>query len=216
MCVLEAGGGPGWLWRENVDRLPSNPRICFSDFSLGMVREAREALGGDHHFVFATLDAQTIPMPAGRFDIVVANHMLYHVPDLSRTVHELARVLRPGGRLYAATNGLVHLHELHDLIHEFDPRYLGRDPSARLFGLENAADVLGRSFARVEIRRYADALWVTEAGPLADYILSLWDVVEVVGPTRAAELKAFLQAKIEAEGGIHISKDAGLAIGFLK
>ncbi len=215
MCVLEAGGGPGWLWRENVDRLPSNPRIYFSDFSLGMVREAWEALGGDHHFVFAALDAQTIPMPDGCFDIVIANHMLYHVPDLPRTVRELARVLRPGGRLYAATNGLAHLREMHELIHEFDSRYVGRDPSARLFGLENAAEVLGRNFARVEIRRYTDAFWVTEARPLLDYILSLWDVVEVVKPVRAKELEAFLQAKIEAGGGLPITKDAGLAIGIL-
>jgi hypothetical protein len=37
----------------------------------------------------------------------------------------------------------------------------------------------------------------------------------VVKPVRAKELEAFLQAKIEAGGGLPITKDAGLAIGIL-
>ena len=41
----------------------------------------------------------------------VAAWMLYHVPDLDRGLAELARVLRPGGRLVAATNSEHHLDE---------------------------------------------------------------------------------------------------------
>src|SRR5689334_20632621 len=102
--VLEVGGGPGWLWRENHGRPPAHLRVCFSDFSLGMLRAARAGLIGQSGFSYANLDTQDLPLPAGRFDLAIANHMLYHVPDLPRTVRELARVLRPGGRLRAATN----------------------------------------------------------------------------------------------------------------
>jgi ubiquinone/menaquinone biosynthesis C-methylase UbiE len=38
--------------------------------------------------------------------------MLYHVPDAPRALSELARVLSPGGRLVAVTNGGDHLREL--------------------------------------------------------------------------------------------------------
>src|SRR5579859_1564002 len=102
--VLEVGCGPGWLWRENRDRLPAGLRMCLSDFSLGMLQAARLGLKGTSVVEFASIDAQNLSLPAGAFDVVIANHMLYHVPDLPRAVRELARVLRPGGRLCAATN----------------------------------------------------------------------------------------------------------------
>jgi SAM-dependent methyltransferase len=44
-------------------------------------------------------DAAAIPVPDGSFDAVLCTEMLEHVPDPARVVHELARVLRPGGRL---------------------------------------------------------------------------------------------------------------------
>ncbi len=42
--------------------------------------------------------------------------MLYHVPNLERGIAELARVLRPGGRLVAVTNSRFHLIELRELV----------------------------------------------------------------------------------------------------
>jgi ubiquinone/menaquinone biosynthesis C-methylase UbiE len=212
--VLEVGGGPGWLWRENAGRGPDDLQVCFSDFSPGMVREARRALAGDHAFAFATLDAQAISAPSGAFDLVIANHMLYHVPDVPRSLRELARVLRTGGHLLAATNGARHLREMHALLREFEPRYVGRDPSnsAGLFGLENGPALVAPSFVQIEVRRHVDSLWITEARPLTDYVLSLWDVGGVIDASRADELNAFFQDKIDAAGGIHITKDCGVII----
>ena len=41
--VTEVGAGPGWLWRENLDRLPRELTVLVSDASEGMVTTAREA-----------------------------------------------------------------------------------------------------------------------------------------------------------------------------
>src|SRR5205823_13608729 len=60
-------------------------------------------------------DVQALPFADGEFDLVVAAWMLYHVPDLDRGLAEIARVLRPGGVLVAATNSLQHMQELWDL-----------------------------------------------------------------------------------------------------
>ena len=49
----------------------------------------------------ASRDVQALPFADGAFDVAVAAWMLYHVPDLDRALAELARVLRPGGRLVA-------------------------------------------------------------------------------------------------------------------
>lgn len=215
--VLEVGGGPGALWRTNLDRLPDGLRIGFSDFSPGMVAEANNALGADARFTFVNADVQAIPFPTNSFDIVIANHMLYHVPSLALGVRELARVTRPGGRVYAATNGRNHMRDLQKLVSEFDASESGLvipDQFAHAFGLENAPEILGQVWARVEVRQYDDALWVTEAQPLTDYVLSMgWGHVSEIEPARAEAFTTFVRAKLQAEGGIRIRKETGLAIG---
>jgi SAM-dependent methyltransferase len=145
---------------------------------------------------------------------VVANHMLYHVPHLPLAVAELARVLARGGVLFAATNGLGHLREFDELIHAFEPRFESRfAPLIAGFSLENAVEVLAPAFGQVSLHRYPDALAVTEAQPLADYLLSFAGDDPHLTPTRAAEAARFFQAKLDAAGGVlHISKDTGYAL----
>ena len=73
-------------------------------------------------------DVQDLPFPDGTFDAAVAAGMLYHVSDRDRAISELARVLRPGGRLVAITNGRDHLAELWQAVgHEgFETGFSGR------------------------------------------------------------------------------------------
>lgn len=113
--VLELGCGTGLLWVRNLDRLPDGWRVTFGDFSPGMVAQARQSLADDPRFAFEQFDAQAIPFVGGTFDAVVANHMLYHVPDRQAAYAEVRRVLKPGGWFYAATNGRDHMRQLKEL-----------------------------------------------------------------------------------------------------
>jgi SAM-dependent methyltransferase len=96
-------------------------------------------------------DVQELPFEDGRFDCVVAKWMLYHVPDLDRGIAELARVLRPGGRLVATTLSEDTSPDLWEL--------LGDKPgSAVSFSRENGEEMLRRRFARVERRDIENVL----------------------------------------------------------
>ncbi len=208
--VLELGCGPASLWVENVDRLPTGITFTLSDLSAGMVARARDRLmQSARQFRFLVVDAQSIPFPDGYFDIVSANHMLYHVPDRGRALAEIARVLRPGGVLHAATNGDAHLVELHELVDDFDPSLRFGSTFRLDFSLENGAAQLERYFSKVELRRHPDALEVTAARPLVDYVLSMISLEKPVGAAQMQELETFFQAKIDADGAIHISKAPG-------
>jgi SAM-dependent methyltransferase len=209
--VLEVGGGPGWLWRENRDRLPSGLSVCFSDFSYGMVRAARTALIGTSGFGFTNCDVQHLPLRTGAFDVAIANYMLQHVPDLPRAVRELRRVLAPGGRLCAATFGAGHLRELDTLLHTFEPGWSGPEHVAPALRprLENAAEWLGPAFSRIEVLPRADSLSVTEARPLVDYAYSMSSAAGLAAD-RAGELEEFFHARIQANGGIRIAKAGGI------
>ncbi|MGI9612717.1 MAG: class I SAM-dependent methyltransferase [Acidimicrobiales bacterium] len=70
------------------------------DLSLGMVRSARAASDAP---VFQA-DAHRLPVASGAIDTVLALWMLYHLDDKPAAIAEMARVLRPGGQLVAATN----------------------------------------------------------------------------------------------------------------
>jgi ubiquinone/menaquinone biosynthesis C-methylase UbiE len=131
--VLEVGGGQGeiaeWIVRE------TGAELVFLDLSPRMVELAR-ARGLDAQVG----DVQELPFADGEFDCAVAAWMLYHVADLDRGIGELARVLRPGGRLVAVTNGEDHLRELRALGGWWE----------RVFTRENGADVFAQRFSHVE------------------------------------------------------------------
>jgi ubiquinone/menaquinone biosynthesis C-methylase UbiE len=209
---LEVGCGPASLWRENRERIPTRVEVVLSDFSLGMVKEASSTLAGQADFHFLNVDAQSIPFASQTFDGVIANHMLYHVPDLERGLQEIQRVLKPEGRLCAATNGAGHMQELTDLIRGVFPQYVQGQEMARSFSLENAPQILGRHFDDVEIRRFQQDLMVTEFEPLRDYIFSMWDVVENRDPHEIEAFEAYLKRDFDARGHMHITKSQGLVL----
>lgn len=204
--VLELGCGPGSLWRPNLGRIPAGWQITLTDFSPGMLEEARVNLAGARPFAFQQADAQALPFGDGVFDAVIANHMLYHVPDRPKAFAEVRRVLAPGGRFYAATNGETHLQEIHHLLHAFDPTIDLWNRST--FRLEDAAAELEPFFASVTLQRYPSALIVTEAEPLVAFIASF--AGDALAGARRAELARFVEQRLAADGAIHITKDTGL------
>src|SRR5207244_7586759 len=105
--VLEVGGGEGEL-AERIRELGVD--VVGVDQSDRMV-ELQRSKGIDARVG----DVQALPFADGEFDVGLAAWMLYHVPDLDRGLAELARVLKPGGRLVAVTNAEEHLQELWEL-----------------------------------------------------------------------------------------------------
>ena len=214
--LLEIGCGPGDLWLENRSRLPQGLHVVLGDLSPGMLAKARQRLArleGIAHLDFLCLDAQSLPFSNGDFDLVIANHMLYHVPDISKAAGEIRRVLKPGGRLVAATNGFGHMHELHELIGGFNPGYQGIEP-ARRFALENAASILSPYFTRFDERHFQDDLEVTEIEPLLAYIHSLRDVFHISAEPAVGELDEYVRSRLEKSGSFHISKSQGVVIAW--
>lgn len=207
--ILELGCGPGDLWLENSDRLPAKWEIVLSDFSPGMAHHAQNRLGGHHAFRFGVLEAQTLPFANGSFDGVIANHMLYHVPDRAKALAEIRRVLKPMGHFYASTLGQHDMHALADLISRFDPQLANwRTRLTDTFTLENGSAQLAREFTHVTLHRYADSLIVTEAAPLVNYILSGRITLNA---DRQRDLTAFVEQELQQNGGkLHITKDAGM------
>lgn len=94
--VLDVGCGNG----AYVDALRRKGATAFGiDPAEASVRRAR-SVGG----LLSVADGRRLPFDAGRFDTILCHRTLYLVPDPLHVVHELNRVLRPGGRVVFSTS----------------------------------------------------------------------------------------------------------------
>ena len=208
--ILELGCGPGRLWQRNLERIPPDWKLTLSDFSPGMLVEARNNLQDTEIFKFTAIEAQTIPFTSNSLDVIIANHMLYHVPDRERAYREIYRVLKPGGQLYAATNGRLTMRQYEELILKFSPKPQPNNSKIikDYFCLENGYTELSQWFTAVLERRYEDALVVTAAEPLVAY-------VESSGHLRGQallNLRQHVEEVISLQVALRIDKVAGILI----
>ena len=158
--VLEVGGGDGWLSARMRDELGCE--VTFLDQSERMV-ELAAGRGLDARVG----DVQELPFPEASFDTAVAAWMLYHVPDVDRALAELARVLEPGGHLVANTNSIRHCEELWDLV---EYPWEAREWT---FRAENAEEMLGRHFPKVEREDVVAVATVHDRETLVNYQRSM-------------------------------------------
>ena len=206
MRLLELGCGTGVMWQGHSDLL-RDTSLLLTDFSAGMLDAARQNLPEQENISFRRVDIQDIPYPAGSFDAVIANMMLYHVPDLHRGLSEVRRVLKPGGKFYCATYGE---HGIMEFINETLAPLGIRGKIGTAFTLQNGADTLRRHFSNVRRFDREDALAVTEVEDFADYVYSLSGLSGVSDVPRDV-LLGLLEEKRE-NGILRIPKEYGMFV----
>lgn len=204
--VLDVGCGTGLIWPAIDAAVSQQLVVTLTDLSAGMVEEAAQRFDAFTNAALAraeVADVQSLPFDDDSFDVVLANHMLYHVPDRAQAVRELRRVLRPTGVLVAGTNGMDATKELDDLVsHSNGVTY------AQNFGRENGADILGASFGRVQWHQHVDSIRCTNADDLVAYVASL--APEAITDDEIAGVRAQVIAVMEANDGVFaLTKDTG-------
>ena len=205
--VLELGCGTGSLWQGQDSLIRACSRLVLTDLSEGMLQKAKETLARFSGIEYRITDIQDIPFADHSFDAVIANMMLYHVPDIRRGLDEVRRVLKPGGTFYCATYGehgiLEYLSGLFGI-----PEAAGQ--ASHSFTLQNGEAQLRQHFADVRRDDYPDALAVTNAGDLADYILSLSGMTALRDIPRD-KLVSVLEANM-SDGVLTVPKEYGMFI----
>lgn len=205
MNVLELGCGTGAIWRGRDDLIANCASLVLSDVSPGMLETARKALKGYDTIAYKIVDIQDIPFADNSFDIVIANMMLYHVPDLKKGLAEVRRVLKAGGTFYCATygeNGIMPY--LCALLRPWGAKYTPN----RNFTLQNGAVILREVFAEVRLLLYEDSLAVTHIEDIVDYIFSLPDIPGLHSIPRETILSV-LSSNME-NGVLNIPKEYGM------
>jgi SAM-dependent methyltransferase len=204
--VLDAGCGNG----EYLRALSGHPVLAAGcDLSMGMLRSSP-------HRALLNADVSALPVRDGTFDVALAAHMLYHVPDRRAAVRELRRVLAPGGVCIAVTNGAQHLRSLRSLVERSVrtavPGWRMRS-ATHAFTAENAAAQLGGAFESVCcVRPAGDApVLLRDATVAAEYVAS-WasfysGEIPRAWPEVVQDVRQDVQAVIDREGVFVVSGD---------
>ncbi len=105
--VVDVGCGTGSALRRLAPRVPKG-RLVGVDPVPRMLAIARERASTDpngHRIEFAEAPAERLPLEDGVADLVLAFDSIDHWSDLDAGLREVARVLRPGGRLVVVKDG---------------------------------------------------------------------------------------------------------------
>lgn len=208
--VVDVGCGAGVYAAAARSR---SRRYLAGDLSPGMLRSLTAPA-----LLRANLDAQQLPLANNSVDVLLANHMLYHVPQIDLALREFARVLAPSGRLIAATNSRDNMAELHALGREVLVDLGSSAPELRptlSFTLENGRQLLQPFFDHVERHDLPGALIFPEAQPVVDYLASNRSLLQRLLPPgiRWQDLIALLRQRVEQEisrnGGFRVNKLTG-------
>ncbi len=208
--ILDVGCGNGAYERALVKRGHRGPRVAV-DLSAGMLPLVTDA-------AVVVADVQALPFARGPFDLVLAPHMLYHVPDIEVAAREIRRVLHPEGLFIAVTNSVSNLQELRALVEAAvgtDWRMLR--PADQRFSMEGGAALLSSAFdSVVRLDCPPSELVVTDVDALVEYVASVADHYEAQVDVPWAEVVRRVHdqatAAMSKDGELRFSTGAGAFI----
>ena len=99
--VLDLGSGAGFDCFLAAPRVGPSGRVIGVDMTGAMIAKARENArqGGFSNVEFRLGEIESLPVEEASVDLVISNCVLNLVPDKAAAFREIARVLKPGGRV---------------------------------------------------------------------------------------------------------------------
>lgn len=218
--VLDVGCGAGVYIEPVAARLTGGGFLISADLSFGMLSDVA-AKHLESHTNLLNANVLQLPLPDNCCDVLMANHMLYHVPDIGKAATEIRRVLRPGGHFIAATNSRYSMQEfvteISDACHSLGYNIqLPPSPSLLNFSLENGAEIIWPIFPNAEIHQFNSVLVFPTAEPAAAYINSLRSFYETQFPQELSwpammqQVERQITTRITNHGEYRVAKATGI------
>ncbi len=165
--ILEVGCGNGVFWKDALKIFPQNLHVTLTDYSIGMLNEAKKNLENDYHFKYAVADVENLCYSENSFDTVFSHYMLYHTNSPHIALQEINRVLKKTGFCGILLPDNHHMESVFNAIEVDYPKH------AQPFSYETAVESLPRIFSSVTHYEYKDIIRVNNVDIILSYIASL-------------------------------------------
>ncbi len=219
--ILDIGCGYGAYYDRLTEQFPDIQYFGI-DLSEGMLRQ--HAAYGTGRLLMG--DATQLPFAGETFDVVMANHMLYHIPDVEAAVREVKRVMKPDGVMMATTHSIQTMPELRMLIRRAIIILTRANPSSvrppmavsDLFSLETGTRFLSRYFYGVCRFEIPTTLIFHSENDFLGYLDNLRDLLELYLPPDVTwegvqeVLREQVAQFIHQLGDMQVSRLAGVLI----
>lgn len=197
--ILEVGCGDGSVL-VGLRRGGHAGRLVGLEIAEGMFADSVEAMERDSllPIEFLTGSADRLPHPDKSFDVVLAFFMLYHMPDIQKTLSEWKRVLKDGGRLLVATGSRFNKPK-QKAFKKLAESLIGKTAPPQFsssFNMENAEEQLAGTFAITDRYLYTGAIELQTADP---YLRAFRSTRNLYEPSPSDEEWTAVEAAVYAE-----------------
>ena len=221
MKILDIGCGNAMFWKRVADLLPEDLEIHLTDYSDGMLESARETVAeiSEHypekhlHFVVEKRDAADFTYPTSGFDLIMANHMLYHLTKENRIrlYGRIKELLAENGRFTCTLIGQHHMREIHEFINEYYPSIKLLSGGFDIW-LETAEEELRDFFKVTGVEEHPNDLLVPDEEAVFDYVSSYSEESrELISRDRELFLER-VRGRMNEDGCMYIHKSTGVVV----
>jgi ubiquinone/menaquinone biosynthesis C-methylase UbiE len=183
--------------------------VVVSDFTLAMLQTARGFISskGMDHVTYALADAEALPFADHAFDIVTTRIAPHHFPNPRAYVHEVARVLEPGGR-FLLEDSVVPEGEAGDFLNDLekirDGSHVHTATESEWLNLLRDAEFEIES-AELFRKEHELEQWIGRANASGDRVRQAW-------ANAADETKQFYDVKYNPDGSVYSYSDDKIVI----
>lgn len=212
--VLEVGCGTGNFWRENEENLNKDIEVVLSYFSEDMLNNTKNNLiKSNENFIYKKFNAEHIPYEDSNFDIIIAQHMLYLIPNIDKALSEIKRVLKKDGTFYVTTNSCEAMKELNSLVEKFDASMgLHSNGMCERFNLENGKDILEKHFKCIDVKALEGKIITSDVDAIVSYKSSTIKGSEILKGDKKKKFTEYIKMYIEKNEKLEITTKAGMFI----
>ena len=227
--ILDLGCGNGRFIFSLLKRNIGNSFLGI-DISESNIQSANSELSKiiDADVSFISGDVETIEKKLSNYDLIMCNHMLWHIKNISGFLTKIKSKLEPEGIFLATTNAPDYMMRMYDLylnlakILDFPENILNQNFRNESFSLDNGDAILSNHFNKVKKYFLKDKLIFLNPEPFIKYFLTFLkaqmkiynEIKEELWVRLINQMTEFVISEIQSKGKFEIEKISGVFLAY--